>query len=63
MSQLATGPDTGPLPGQAQEGLQQSQYRVVWPEPEAPAAPRAAEVVSRATIARLRTKFAIAVVN
>lgn len=31
LSQVVTGAETGALPDQAQLGLQQSQYRVVWP--------------------------------
>src|ERR1051325_8648242 len=34
-SQAKTGRFTAALPGQEHEGLQQSQYRVDWPDPEA----------------------------
>ena len=36
MSQLCTGALTLALPGHAQDGLQQSQFWVVLPEPEIP---------------------------
>lgn len=63
LSQMLTGPETPEVAGQEQAGLQQSQNRVLVPEPESWAAPSAVGVASKATTARLRRKRAIALVS